>query len=177
MTRPDIDVLREYLSYDKISGKFTWIKSPKATVKIGAVAGSLKPSGYVYIKFKGMFVAAHQMAWAFHTGSWPEKPIDHIDRNESNNAIDNLRLATLKNNSWNTGLSRSNTSGFKGVSLCKANATWIAVVTKSDGKKKRLSGFKTKEEAAHAYNKAAIEYHGDFAVLNPVGGVFTGEQP
>jgi len=36
------------------------------------------------------------------------------------------------------------------------------------GKTKRICGFKTAEEAAMAYNKLALELHGEFARLNEV---------
>lgn len=36
-----------------------------------------------------------------------------------------------------------------------------------------LGSFRSIEEAAHAYNKAAVVIHGESARLNPVGGIFT----
>ena len=41
--------------------------------------------------------------------------IDHIDKNPSNNHIDNLRWATSVQQGQNTGKRKDNQSGFKGV--------------------------------------------------------------
>ena len=43
------------------------------------------------------------------------KHIDHIDRDPSNNRLENLRCVSPLENSWNRGKTKSNTSGYKGV--------------------------------------------------------------
>ena len=45
--------------------------------------------------------------------------IDHIDENKSNNNVENLRWATNQDNQFNSGISKNNTSGFKGISYNK----------------------------------------------------------
>ena len=59
----------------------------------------------------------------------------------------------------------SYTSAYKGVSLNKSNGRWRAVI---DGK--HLGYFSTETQAAGVYNLAAIFRHGEFAVLNEIGG-------
>ena len=44
------------------------------------------------------------------------KEVDHVDNNPSNNKIENLRATTPSQNQWNTGLSKSNSTGVKGLS-------------------------------------------------------------
>ena len=60
---------------------------------------------------------------------------------------------------------KHNTSGYKGVSLCKRTGKW-RVELSIDGKSVSLKSFFTKEEAARAYDMGAIYYFGEYAVLN-----------
>ena len=55
--------------------------------------------------------------------------IDHIDGNPLNDALDNLRLALPKENSWNMKTPKSNTSGLKGLSWSKEREMWRGTVT------------------------------------------------
>jgi hypothetical protein len=65
-------------------------------------------------------------------------------------------------------MSKNNTSGYRGV--VTAGENWRAQIN-NKYKNICLGTFKTKEEAAEAYNKAAIELYKEFAVLNEVSYV------
>jgi hypothetical protein len=93
--------------------------------------------------------------------------VDHIDGNGLNNQKENLRLATRAENARNCKLQRNNTSGFHGVSYQKQINRWMAYI-KVNGKRKYIGVYETKEAAALAYNKAAKQYHGEFAKFNDV---------
>lgn len=88
---------------------------------------------------------------------------DHKDRNGLNNQRENLRPATTSQNSFNILCHRRNRTGFKGVSRTRTKFSAEIQVNK---KRMRLGYFYTPEEAAHAYDDAAIVHCGDFAVLN-----------
>lgn len=90
---------------------------------------------------------------------------DHADRNGLNNQRHNLRPATGSQQGANRGLGMNNTSGFRGVSWWTTGKRWHAQICK-DKKIRHLGYFNTAEEAARAYDSAASELHGEFAVLN-----------
>jgi hypothetical protein len=140
--------------YDPETGKF-WRE-----------AGCVNPTnGYRHIQFQGKQHMEHRVAWFLHYGEWPEDLIDHINGNRADNRICNLRLATAQENSRNRKRPSNNTSGHKGVSWIGHYQGWQATI-KFDGKNKFLGRFPTAEEAADAYNKAALQHHGEFAKLD-----------
>lgn len=93
--------------------------------------------------------------------------VDHIDGNGLNNQKSNLRFCTKSENGMNRGAPTTNSSGFKGVSWAKSKNKWEAYISLK-GIRKHLGRFTTKEEAALAYNEAALIHHGSFAHLNKV---------
>jgi hypothetical protein len=97
-------------------------------------------------------------------GLSPGQFADHIDGDGLNNQRSNLRVATRDQNRRNTGLMKSNRSGFKGVYFKPRIGKWIASI--KDGRTKHLGCFSTPEEAAKAYDAAALKLHGEFACTN-----------
>lgn len=87
--------------------------------------------------------------------------VDHRDGDGLNNRRANLRVATQKENTWNTGPRRNSSSGVKGVHWCKRDRRWIAQIMK-DGVAYRLGSFVDLEPARLAYIAAAKELHGEF---------------
>jgi hypothetical protein len=93
--------------------------------------------------------------------------IDHINGDKLDNQRSNLRLCTRSQNCRNNGTPKTNTSGYKGVYLCKQTGRWAAQI-KVKGKKISLGRYSRIEEAAHAYNRGALKHHGEFARLNTI---------
>lgn len=93
--------------------------------------------------------------------------VDHIDGNGLNCRRANLRVCSHAENLQNRPKSRNNTAGYKGVCWNKAARKWQAQIL-ANGKKTYLGLHLTPEEAAIAYNEAAIQYHGSFARLNEI---------
>lgn len=92
---------------------------------------------------------------------------DHKDRNRLNCQRSNLRPATDSQNQGNKGIQVNNTTGFKGVTYRAARGRYEAAIGK--GETYRFLGhFKCPIKAALAYNTAATELFGEFAVLNEI---------
>lgn len=89
--------------------------------------------------------------------------VDHINGNGLDNRRANLGLANDALNAMNRRIRSNNTSGFKGVSLC--GRRWKAQIT-AGGVHVHIGSFATPEEAARAYDAAALIHHGAFAHLN-----------
>jgi hypothetical protein len=91
--------------------------------------------------------------------------VDHRDHNTLNNQRYNLRVGTQTQNLWNSRMPTRNTSGFKGVCWDKSKGKWQATI--HVGKKARFLGrFDRKEDAAAAYDVAAVQFAGEFAFTN-----------
>jgi hypothetical protein len=165
-----LDCIRDYLIYDPATGLFAWLKTPNAArpEHTGARAGCVAPIGYVQIRFRRKLYYGHRLAWFFVHGKMPPHEIDHINGDRSDNRIANLRPATHRENCKNmsrmTG-QRLNTSGLKGVFWDKRRKRWRASIT-ADSRTHFVGRFDTREEAARAYDAAAIQRHGQFAKLN-----------
>jgi hypothetical protein len=145
-------ILKEYLSYDPETGVFCWNKKTTkfSNVNIGDVAGtSNHHKGYVYIKFMGRQYAAHRLAWLYMYGDLPDKEIDHINRNRSDNRICNLRDVHRTINCRNRSVSSVNTSGHIGVSFCKKSQKWRAYFSEH-GKQRMMGLFDSKDDAINA---------------------------
>ena len=96
--------------------------------------------------------------------------VDHKDHDGLNNQKSNLRKCNRTQNGANARKIQKCSSIYKGVSRNPVKGRprrWMAGI---DANKKRyfLGRLHTEREAALAYNKAAKELHGEFAVLNKI---------
>lgn len=91
--------------------------------------------------------------------------IDHKNHNRLDNRKENLRYATKSQDLANRRLQLNNKSGYKGVSWIERDKRWQATI-QINGISKYIGFYKTKEEAALAYNKRATSLFGEFAYLN-----------
>lgn len=95
------------------------------------------------------------------------KHVDHKNGDTLDNRRENLRECNNSQNHMNISKNKGKyTSKFKGVVL-KPNGKYEANIS-AGGKHIYLGKFLTEKEAAEAYNEAAKQIHGDFALLNEV---------
>lgn len=151
--------IQQELSYNPDTGIFRRMKN-QSQMRIGDIAGHER-RGYICIRMFGKKYYAHNLAWLYMTGRFPELILDHIDGDGLNNRWNNLREATLSQNSMNAKLSKNNTSGYKGVSWCNNKKMWRASIY-FEGKSINLGGFKDVHEAGLAAQNARKKYFGEF---------------
>lgn len=148
------------MSYDPETGELKWRVKRGGPAFENSVAGCLSSQGYKILSVDDRLYQAHRIIWLYVYGVWPEKDIDHIDRDRANNRLTNLREATRSENLFNTSLPRNNTSGYKGVCFNKSRNKFMAYVTL--GKRIHLGYFLTAELASEAYQVFAKANHGEF---------------
>jgi hypothetical protein len=92
---------------------------------------------------------------------------DHEDGNGLNNQRNNLRASTYSQNNANRKSSKISQSKYLGVSFDKRWRKWVVHIRK-DKLTTLVGAFDMEQDAALAYNEAAIIKHGAFAKLNKV---------
>lgn len=150
--------LREILDYNPETGDFTWKIQLSSKTTIGKVAGSIKESGYIYIRINGQDYLAHKLAWFYMHGEWIR--IDHKNSHGSANWLSNLRPATSQENNRNSTVHFNSISGIKGVYQIPSGSYCARIVV--DGQFIHLGTYKTIGEAQNARQTAAKQYFGEF---------------
>lgn len=136
--------------------------------RAGERVGGLVDLGYWRTTYNRVPYFLHRLIWAWHYGEIP-KWLDHIDGDPGNNRIENLRLATSRQNAGNrksTKGGRATSSKWRGVYWETKINRWVARLQNRDGINPYIGVFKCEADAAQSYNFAAFEYFGEFASLN-----------
>ena len=147
-----INRLNELLTFVPEGGYFVWNKST-GRMKAGEIAGTLRPDGYVKINIDTIPYMAHRLIWFMTYGEFPDCEIDHINGIRNDNRLENLRLATSKQNKENTRLKINNTSGHRGVSWDASRNKWLAFVV-NNRKFHNIGRFDDIDDAVRAVKEA-----------------------
>ena len=154
------EFISSILQYDPETGILRW-KEQRGGVKKGDIAGCFDGyHGYIRLRIRKKMYMSHRLCWLLLTGKWPKQQIDHINGDRIDNRACNLRECTLSQNQRNKLKMKNNTSGYTGVYKTTTNK-WTATIN--------LGTFKSKEEAALAWNRVTLMLHGEFAKLNEIG--------
>ena len=124
---------------------------------------SERGEGYAATTIAGVSIYMHRML----LNPPSNMCVDHINRNKLDNQRKNIRLCTCSQNGVNRALRESNTTGYIGVTWHKVAKKFQARI-RLNGRKTHLGLFVSSEDAAKAYDEAAIKEFGDFAQLNSI---------
>lgn len=124
--------------------------------------GWVNNSGYLQTEVNKKCYMVHRIIYEMHHGKIPPgMQIDHINVNQLDNRIENLRLATQSQNQINCGVQKNSSTKLRGVHKTPSGKYQARLGYK--GKKLYLGLFDTPEEAARVCEEKRRELHGEFA--------------
>lgn len=141
--------LKDLLRYDEQTGEFFWLIGGRRR-HMDRPAGTNDKDGYRIIRVHSRGYKASRLAWLYVYGEWPDRDLDHKNRDKQDNRIDNLRPATGSQNKGNTVA--------KSLGVRWRNWGWEATL-----RDRYLGVFPTQEEAKWAYMRAHAEVYGEFS--------------
>lgn len=158
-------LLREYFEYRE--GNLFRIKtSTTRTDTLGKKFGGVTGNGYIQGWFLGKLYYLHHLVYIYHKGPLMKLIVDHIDGDKLNNTIENLRLVTTQQNTFNSSPQKGKSSKYKGVAWDKKRKKWRARIVIS-GKEIYLGRYDSEQDAKAAYDNAAKEHQGDYRKIQP----------
>lgn len=159
---PDPEFLRKLLRYDPDAGKLFWRDRPRdmfcsdrifrswnARFSGAEALTAINKDGYRRGLINKKDFVAHRVMWAIFHGEWPQRQIDHINGNRTDNRLNNLRVVSNKTNCRNQRRRKTNSSGVMGVSWFARDRCWRAAI-KVNGKTIHLGYYQTLSEAKNA---------------------------
>lgn len=154
--------------YEYKDGKLYFKYKTSNFIKMDRPVGTLHHCGWYTTRFNGKVAySVHRIIFLMNHGYLPVQ-VDHINRIKTDNRIENLRAADNAQNMWNKGKVHRHglepKSIYKGITKTRSNK-YMARICKY-GERICLGTFDSEKEAALAYNKKALELHGEFARLN-----------
>jgi len=149
--------VREMFEYHS-EGYLTW-KINKKKVAKGSRVGHTREDGRRVVGIDGKSYYEYRLIWLYHKGTLPLNGLDHVDRDSSNNRIENLIDSTQVENIRNVGANSANKSGVSGVFLT-VSGTWLAYIS-NYGKRTYIGYYSEFEDAVMARYNAEIEFGWD----------------
>ena len=154
--------LREAVDYNEETGAFVWKTRPEHHFQgkahparwNGKYAGktaftSACPRGYFRGCLDGAFLYAHRAAIALRDGKWPDGEVDHVNRDKSDNRLENLRVVSHRENRLNTADCENDLAGIR-----RGKSGQYVVQCKVKGRSRYVGSFGSLVAAISARNAA-----------------------
>ncbi|TQN59604.1 HNH endonuclease [Agrobacterium tumefaciens] len=133
-------LVRDIFNYDAETGKLFYRDRTSPWSLNPAIAPSVKSrwlgkecgvlvKGYLCVNILGKRYSAHRIIWLWVHGTLPDKDIDHINGDRSDNRIENLRCVDGAENQKNMGIRKDNSTGFHGVRYLKQRNNYRTEIT------------------------------------------------
>jgi len=155
MNTLSLDVLNELFYCNAKTGKLYSKINRKPHIKEFDELGTFS-HGYLSCRVNYKHYLVHRIIWAMTFKEWPQE-IDHINGDESDNRIENLREVTRQENSKNKKIASNSWSKIYGVRWVKQRQKWI-VQMKINSKTIHFGCFDNLLDAACCRKAAEIEY-------------------
>lgn len=159
---PSQEFLREHFFYDPETGQFlhrcpltkdpidrSKVKDPRSKYRITIIGKTAYPT--------------HRLCYLYYHGPFDESfQIDHINCDKHDNRINNLRLATVREQMRNRPIRKDNRTGFKGITFDLSKQRYRARI-RVENKRLHIGWFDNPEDAYKAFVEAAAALHGEFS--------------
>lgn len=146
------DNVRDIFDYKE--GSLIWKQKISDKVVVGAVAGFLDGGKRRVSVFRSKYLVS-RVVWLWYYLKWPTNDIDHIDRDPTNNKVENLRDVTRSVNLLNRSVRNKRT--LEGVTA--RDGGFVSSIRTCEGTK-YLGFFHSPEEAHKAFSEAHVRVHG-----------------
>ena len=169
--------LQSRISYDSETGVVIWfpVEEINQQAKTWNKTHAWKPiinrdkDGYLQTSLRigeiRKYYRLHRLIWLYVYGDFPDGPVDHVNRDKSDNRLSNLRIADASLNCHNIVLNSRNTNGVKGAYWHKKRKKWQVYIGLG-GKPTYLGLFSDLKDAEKAYATASIKYAKEFSIYS-----------
>lgn len=147
---PSVERLQELFNYDPKTGSLIWKKVTGRRSCVGKEAGTSRNGKYFMIGVDRKIYLKHRVIYKLYHKKEPEGVVDHIDRDASNNKINNLRDATHSVSNYNRSFKSE--FGKQGVYKSTRSKGFCAKISN-----RHLGTFPTLEAASKAAEQERIK--------------------
>lgn len=147
-----VDLIKDAFSYDPVTGEVHGQRKKSLGYMIGP---------YSHVALGRKDIRRSRIAFVLMTGDWPKGLVDHVNGDTGDDRWENLREASHRQN----GANRKAWGRSRFLGVWPKGSKWESAIKTRDGVK-RVGNFSREENAALAYNFAALKYHGEFARMN-----------